>query len=159
MLLGSRGLATPGLHLDQQEEHCKNVVMQRVNVGSDHRLVRGTIKIDTRIGRCKMMRNRQSKVNIEVFLLKKEEFQLQLQNRFEVLSEEDVEEMVSKITNVIQESALDTAGRHREQKNEKLKSKAKHLLKRRREMIERGIPLANIAYPEICKTCQEAIER
>ena len=35
-----------------------------------------------------MMRSRKSKVNIEVLLLKKEEFQLQLQNRFEVLSEE-----------------------------------------------------------------------
>ena len=81
-----------------------------------------------------MVRTRQSKVNIEVLLLKKEEFQLQLQNRFELLSEkgeEDVEEMVSKITNAIQESALDTAGRHREQKNETLKNMTKHVLKRR----------------------------
>ena len=49
-------------------------------------------------------------------------------------------DMVSKITNAIQESALDTAGRHRVQKNEQLKTK--HLLKRRREMIERRIPRA-----------------
>ena len=118
-------------------------VIQRVNVGSDHRLVRGTIKANTRIERNRIMRTGKSKVKIEVLLMKKEEFQLQLQNRFEVLSEageEDVEEMVSKITNVIQESALDTAGKHKEQKNEKLKSKTKHMLKRRREMIERGIP-------------------
>ena len=90
-----------------------------------------------------------------MLLLQKEEFQLQLQNRFEVLSEEgeeDVQEMVSKITNAIQESALDTAGRHRDQKNEKLKSKTKLMLKRRREMIERGIPRTNIEYAEICKT-------
>ena len=68
-----------------------------------------------------MMRTRKFKVNIEVLLVKKEEFQLQLQDRFEVLSEEgqeDVEEMVSKITNALQESALDTAGRHIGQKNE-----------------------------------------
>ena len=44
-----------------------------------------------------------------------------------------MEEMVSKITNAIQESALDTAGRHREQKNEKLEGETKHVLKRRRE--------------------------
>ena len=72
-------------------------VIQGVNVGSDHRVVRASIKTNTRIERCKMMRTRMSKVNIEVFLLK-EEFQLQLQNRFEVLSEEDeedVEDMVS----------------------------------------------------------------
>ena len=114
----------------------KNVeVIQRVNVESDHRLVRGTIKTNTRIEKCKMMRTRKSKVNIEVLLLKKEEFQLHLQNLFEVVSEdgeEDVGEMVSKITNAIGESALDTTGRHREQKNEQLKSKTKHMLKRRR---------------------------
>ena len=54
-----------------------------------------------------------------------------------------MEEMVSKIKNAIQESALDTAGRHREQKNEKLKSETKHILKRR-AMMESGIPRTNI---------------
>ena len=95
-----------------------------------------------------------------MLLLKKEEFQLQLQNRFEVLSEEgeeDVEEAVSRITNAMQESALDTAGRHREQKNEKLKSKTKHMLKRRREMIERVIPRTNIEYADICKTVRKLL--
>ena len=82
------------------------------------------------------MRPGKSKVNIEVPLLK-EELQLQFQNHFKGLSEgeEDVEEMVSKMTSGIQESAFHTAGRHREQKNEKLKSKTKILLKRRREKI------------------------
>ena len=61
----------------------------------------------------------------------------------EVLSkegEENLEEMVCKITNSIQESTLDTAGRHREQKNEKHKTKTKHMLKRKGEMIAKGIP-------------------
>ena len=107
------------------EELCKNVeVIQRVNVRSDHRLVIGTIKTNTRMERCKQMRTRKSKVNIDLLLLKKEKFQLHRQNRFEELSEEgeeDVEEIVSKITNAIEESALDTAGRYREQKNETLR--------------------------------------
>ena len=87
-----------------------------------------------------------------------EEFQLQLQNHFEVRSEgeEDVEETVSKITNALQESALDTAGRHREQKNEKLKMKTKHMLKRMRENW-------NTTYKYgVCRSMQdrqEAIER
>ena len=68
-----------------------------------------------------------------------------------------MEDMVSKITNAIQESALDTAGRHREQKNEKLKSKAKQMLKRRTEIIERGIPRSNIEYAEICKTVRKLL--
>ena len=68
-----------------------------------------------------------------------------------------MEEMDSKITNNIQESALDTTGRHTEQKNEKLKSKTKHMLKRRREMIERGVPRTNIEYAEICKTVRKLL--
>ena len=67
---------------------CKNVdVIQRVKVGSDQRLVRGAIKTNTRIERRRKMRPGKFKVNIEVLLPKKEDFQLQLQNRFEVLSE------------------------------------------------------------------------
>ena len=103
------------------------------------------------------MRTRKFKVNIEVLLLEKEEFQLQLQNRLAVLSkegEDDVEEMVSKIINALH---LDTAGRHTEQKNEKLKGKTIHMLKRRREMIERGIPHTNIEYAEICKTVRKLL--
>ena len=58
-------------------------VIQRVNIGSDHRLVRGTIKINTRLDRSKMMRSGKSQINIKELLLKKGEFQLKLQNRFE----------------------------------------------------------------------------
>ena len=78
----------------------KNVeVIQRVNVGGDYQLVRGTIMTNTRI-ESRMMRTGKSKANIEVLLMK-EEFQLQLQNRFEVLSKEgkeDVEEIVRSQT-------------------------------------------------------------
>ena len=61
--------------------------------------------------------------------MKQEKFQLQHQNRFEVLSKGEiyVEEMVSKITSAIEESTLDTSERHREHKNEKLKSKTKYV--------------------------------
>ena len=68
-----------------------------------------------------------------------------------------MEDMVIRITDAIQASALDTAGRHREQKNEKFKSKTKHKLKRRREMTERGIPRTNIEYEEICKTVRKLL--
>ena len=68
-----------------------------------------------------------------------------------------MEEMVSKITNAIQDSALDTAGRHGQQKNEKFESKTKHMLKRRRDIIERGIPSTNIEYAEICKAVRQLL--
>ena len=66
--------------------------------------------------------------------------------------------MVSKITNTIGDSALNTASRHREQKNEKLKSKTKNLLREReREMTKRGIPHTNIEYVEIRKTARKLL--
>lgn len=49
-------------------------VIQRVNAGSDHRLVRGTITLNTRLERSKMMRPRKPKVNIAALMQKKEEF-------------------------------------------------------------------------------------
>ena len=73
--------------LTNKKSIVKNVeVTQRVNVGSDHRLVSGTIETHTIIERSIMMRPGKSKHNIKVLLLK--EFQLQLQTCFEVLSEE-----------------------------------------------------------------------
>ena len=61
--------------LTNRKSIVKNVeVIQRLNVGSDHRLVRGTIKTNTRRERSRTMRTGEYKVNIEVLLMK-EEFQ------------------------------------------------------------------------------------
>ena len=48
-------------------------IIQRVNIGSDHRLVSGTIKTNTGTKRSRMVRPGKSKANIKVLLLKKAE--------------------------------------------------------------------------------------
>ena len=54
--------------LTNKKRIVKNVdAIQRVNVGSDHRLVRGTIKTNTRIEARRLMRPGKFKVNIEMF--------------------------------------------------------------------------------------------
>ena len=58
--------------------------------------------------------------------------------------------MITKITKSTQESALDTAGRHREQKNEKRKSKTKKYI----EEKERNTTY-KYEYAEICKTIRK----
>ena len=63
-------------------------VTQKVNIGSDHRLIRGNIRINTRMERSKMTRAKKPKLNIGRLLMKKEEFQIKLQNRFELLDSE-----------------------------------------------------------------------
>lgn len=72
-------------------------VIQRVNVGSDHRLVRGTIRLNTKLERKKMVRSGKPKINIEALMQEKEEFQLKLQNRCENLPmEEDADEAAER---------------------------------------------------------------
>lgn len=46
----------------------------RVNIGSDHRLVRATIKLDIKLERSKMARYGKLKVNTEALMEKKNEF-------------------------------------------------------------------------------------
>ena len=85
-----------------------------------------------------MVRSGKPKVNIEAIMQKKDEFQLKLLNRFEKLSgKEDTEEMAEIITKAIQECALETTGKDARSRKEKLKPKAKELLKQRREMADK----------------------
>ena len=75
-----------------------------------------------------MMRYGKSKVNIKALLPQKEEFQLQLQNRFQVLSEEgeeDAQEMAGKITKSVQESALDAAAGKQNRRTKSSKARQK----------------------------------
>ena len=61
--------------LTNKKSTVKNVeVIQRVNVRSDHRLVRGTIKTNTRTERCKRMRTRSPKSTSRCFYCRRRNF-------------------------------------------------------------------------------------
>ena len=106
-------------------------VVQRVNIGSDHRMVRSTIKMNVRFERQKMMRSRTIKVNTEALMQKENEFQLKLQNHFEMLSnEEGIDDMVQSFTETIKKCALEVAGKQGRNHDEKLKPETKDLLKK-----------------------------
>lgn len=130
--------------------------IQRVNVGSDHRLVRGTITLNTRLETNKLMRPRKPKVNIVALMQKKEEFQLKLENHFKILSSIEVKEMSNTITEAIQRCALETAGKNANNKEEKVKLKTKELIKKRREMTAKDQNVrAKIEYSELYKTIRK----
>ena len=60
------------MRLTNKKSLVENVeVIQRVNVGSDHRLIRGTIKPNPRLERSRMIRSGKPKINIGGLLLKK----------------------------------------------------------------------------------------
>jgi len=138
----------------------KNVeTIQRVNIGSDHRMVRSKIRLDTKLERSRMVRSGKPKINLEALTSRAEEFQLKLQNRFESLETDgDVEEMAGNITSAIQECALETAGKETSHRREKLKPKTKELLKKRREMAGKDQSAREkIEYSELCKTIRKTM--
>ena len=83
---------------------------------------------------------------------KKKTFQLELIIRFTALEEhDDVESLNKNMTEIIQQFALSIAKRTKKQKNPKISSPTRALMKKRREMIENKTPTDHIEYVEICK--------
>uniref|UniRef100_A0A3P9KP93 Endonuclease/exonuclease/phosphatase domain-containing protein n=1 Tax=Oryzias latipes TaxID=8090 RepID=A0A3P9KP93_ORYLA len=134
-------------------------VIKRVNIGSDHRMVRSKIKMNTRLERMKMMRPKGVKVNINTLKQKENEFQLKLQNRFEALQEEEsLEEMALNITKTIKDCAMETAGKEERRGEEKLKQETKELLKERRAMAKKDLnDQDRREYNKLCQTIRKRL--
>ena len=65
-------------------------VINRVNIGSDHRMVMGSITLNTRAERRKLLnKNTRTRVDTQMIGTKKNTFQLELKNRFTALEEDD----------------------------------------------------------------------
>ncbi|ELT97455.1 hypothetical protein CAPTEDRAFT_193412 [Capitella teleta] len=135
-------------------------VIQRLNTGSDHRLVRSTIRTNHRLERSKMVRRPAPKINIEKLMENKEEFQLELRNRFEILAatQGGIEEESEKVCTTIQECAKSVGGIDNSRKREKLKTDTKEMLKKRREM-KRDTNRNEIEYAEISKTIRKKMRQ
>ena len=88
-------------------------VINRVNIGGDHRMV----------------------------MTKKNTFQLELKNRFTSLEEhDDMDSLNKNMTEMIQQSELSIAKQTKKQKNPKISSPTRALMKKRREMRENKTP-------------------
>ena len=129
-------------------------VINRVNIGSDHRMVMGSITLNTRAERRKLLnKNTRKRVDTHMIGTKKNTFQLELKNRFTALEEhDDMDSLNKNMTEMIQQSALSRAKQTKKQKNQKISSPTRALMKKRREMIENKTPRDHIEYVEICKT-------
>ena len=129
-------------------------VLNRINIGSDHRMVMGSITLYTRAERRKLLnKNTRTRVDTQMIGTKKNTFQIELKNRFTALEEhDDMDSLNKNMTEMIQQSALSIAKQTKEQKNPKISSPTRALMKKRREMIENETPRDHIEYVEICKT-------
>ncbi|XP_023932043.1 uncharacterized protein LOC106180622 [Lingula anatina] len=87
-------------------------VLNRLDAGSDHRAVMGVIRINVRKDRQKCLSNPSKRPSIEQLVIKKDEFQILLKNRFSALElegEDGVDEMNDRITTTILECASEVA--------------------------------------------------
>ena len=116
-------------------------VINRVNIGSDHGMVMGSITLNTRAERRKLLnKNTRRRVDTQLIRTKKNTFQLELKYMFTALEEhEDMDSLNKNMTEMIQQSALSIAKQTKKQKNPKISSPTRALMKLR-EMIENKTP-------------------
>ena len=83
-------------------------VLNRVNIGSDHRMVMGSITLNTRAERRKFLnKNTRTRVDTQIIGTKKNTFQLELKTRFTALEEhDDMDSLNKNMTEMIQQSAM-----------------------------------------------------
>ena len=134
-------------------------VINRVNIGSDHRIVMDSITQNTRAERRKLLNNNtRTRVDTQMIGTKKNTFQLELKNRFTALEEhDDMDSLHENMTEMIQQSAMSIAKQTKKQKKPKISSPTRALMKKRREMIENNTQRNHIEYVEICKTTKKKV--
>ncbi len=140
-------------------------VLNKVNVGSDHRMVMGEIEINTRLERQKLIRPKHSNINLEKLSARRADFQLELHNRFLVLNDEwtennpDIDDWNDQFIDTVQDCTLKIAGKKPKENNNKLSDETKKLLNKRREMKMDNTGISHIEYTETCKTIREKDKR
>ena len=95
-------------------------VINRVNIGSDHRMVMGSITLNTRAERRKLLnKNTRTRVDTQIIGTKKNTFQLELKNRFTAVEEhDDMDSLNKNMTEMIQQSTcIEHSKRNQETEN------------------------------------------
>ena len=95
-------------------------------------------------------KNTRTRVDIQMIGTNKNTFQLELKNRLTALEErDDINSLNKGMTEMNQQSAMSIAKQTKKQKNPKISSPTRALMKKRREMIENKTPKDHIEYLEI----------
>ncbi|KAJ0181356.1 hypothetical protein K1T71_003441 [Dendrolimus kikuchii] len=109
-------------------------VVNRFNTGSDHRLVRGTLNIDFKAERLRLIKSNLRPTPPQI-ILGSEQFQLELQNRFESLETTgDVDEITDNVVKTMRELGRRHFPPMRRSKRSELSTETLDLMRMRREM-------------------------
>ena len=117
-------------------------VIDHVNIGSDHRMLIGSITLNTKAERRKLLnKNRRTRVDTQMIGTKRNMFQLELKNRCTPLEKrDDVDSLNTNMTAMIQQSVTIIAKQIKKQKSREYYHFSKALLNHHRAMIENNTP-------------------
>ena len=130
-------------------------VISKVNIGSDHRLVRSTVRLNAKLLRSNLMKKSSPRINIGKLIEDRIDFQIALKNRFSHLEIQDVNIEVEEIVNGILDEAIKIAGKSKKQNNSNFQESTLNFMKKRRNMKHTGTATNNIEYAELCKTIRK----
>src|SRR5437773_7387339 len=94
--------------MTNKESSTENLaVLNRVNVGSDHRLVRARFNFKTGIDRAKLVKSQTPKIDYTILKTRRDLFQIELHNKFQELqvAEDDIEGYNNNIIAIVNEAA------------------------------------------------------
>ncbi|XP_072051799.1 uncharacterized protein [Amphiura filiformis] len=129
----------------------------KVDIGSDHRMVRAKLHISKRLARLKFIRNeKKGKITILRLREKRSEFQLELKNRFEGLDIEelDLDQKYQTISSTVMEVAAQEKWRKQTTEEDKEIEALDRRRKLRKEIIDKSIPEKS-EYRELVKTVRK----
>ena len=97
-------------------------VTNRVNSGSDHIMAMGSIALNTRAERRKLLnKSTRTRVDTQMIGTKKNTFQRELKNKFTALEEhDDVDSINKNMTEMIKQSAMSIAKQTKSKKKPKI---------------------------------------
>ena len=106
-------------------------VINRINIGSNHRTLMSNIILDTKAERTKLLRKKKPpNVDNREIGIKKNEFQLELKNKFTALQElDDIDTLNENITDMIQQTAISIAKQNTKQDKSRLSTQTRALMK------------------------------
>ena len=136
-------------------------VISRVDIGSDHRMVRAKVHLNRKLARLKFIKKgHKSKINILKLKEKRQKFQLELRNRFECLPIEEtgVDERCQLICDTVLEVAAETAPPDKKKKLISEEDKVIETLDRKRKElkeIQNKTKAQKIEHAELVKTVRK----
>ncbi|MGH0159875.1 UNVERIFIED_CONTAM: hypothetical protein FKN15_038444 [Acipenser sinensis] len=110
-------------------------VLNNFNTGSDHRLVRCKMHLNTALERAKLVMTKSNTINTEILQWQSLVFQLELKNRFSGLQDLqkdeafEVNKIYEEVIQVIEETAKNNAGTHSTKYDHKITQETKDLMK------------------------------